>query len=68
MSVVTPPDLDDSEQTLANEMGGDAGLDLASHMDMMMSMIVDLSQKVNGQEETSQQQSATVHLLSGCTL
>ena len=62
MSVVTPPDLDGSEKTLDNAIGGDAGLDLGSNMDMMVSMIMDLSNTVNGQGEGSQLQSATVDL------
>ena len=60
--MVTPQDLDGSEQNLDSDLVCDAGLDIASPMDMMMSMIIGLTNKVNGQEEASHPQSATVHL------
>ena len=39
-------------------------MDIASRMDMMMSMLVDLSNKVNGQEEVFQAQSEACHISS----
>ena len=62
VSVVTPQDLDSSKLNLDTDISGYAGLDLASHMDLMMSMILGLANKVNDQEEASQPQSASVHL------
>ena len=61
VSVVTPPYLDESEQNFDSDLRGDTDLDLASHIDMIMSIIVDLSSTVNGQEEVSQLQSVTAH-------
>ena len=61
-----PIRLDGSEHTLDSDIGGDTGFDLASRMNMMMSMIVGLTNKVNGQEEASPPWSTTVHL-SSCT-
>ena len=58
-SVVTPPDLDGVEQTLDSDLRGDTGLDLASHMDMMMLMIVDLSKNINDLDQVSQLQPVT---------
>ena len=47
-----------------NEGWGDASLDLASCMNMMMSMMVDLSNKVNGLEQVPQAPAAPDHVSS----
>ena len=62
VSVVTPPDLDGTEETLDSDVGGDTRLDMASQMDMLMSMIMDLSNKVNGQGQAAQVHSALDHV------
>ena len=49
-SVVTPPALDGISVVLDNVGGGDVSLDVTRCMDMSMSMMTDISNKVNGLE------------------
>ena len=56
VSVVTHQDLDSNQEALDNETVIDLGLDMASRMDMMMTMLVDLTNRVNGREEESAEQ------------
>ena len=56
VSVVTSQGLDSSLEALDNETMIDSDLDLASRMDMMMTMLVDLMNTVKGQEEKSVEQ------------
>ena len=60
--------LDGTSVVLDDEGGGDASLDLASHMDIMMSMMVHLSNKVNGLEQDTQGLAAPVSILSAVPL
>ena len=58
-SVVTLPVLDIVEHSLDSDLRGDTGMDLASCMDMMMSMIVALSKKVSDLNQVLQPQPVT---------
>ena len=68
LSVVTPPALDGISVVMANVCGGDVSLDLTSDMDMLMSMLVDVSNKVNGLEQATQGQAAPSPIPSAVTL
>ena len=62
VSVVTPPDLVSTEETLDSDAVDATSLNMASRMDMMTSMLIDLSNKVNGQEAASQAESEACHI------
>ena len=53
-SVVTPPALDGISVVLDNVGEGDGSLDFTSQMDMLMSTLADLSNKVNGLKQATQ--------------
>ena len=61
VSVVTHQDLDSNQEALDNETVIDLGLDMASRMDMMMTMLVDLTNRENGREEESVEQLDAPH-------
>ena len=44
-------DLDNEEEVMGNRAFADPGLDMANTMDIMMTMLFDLTNKVNGQEK-----------------
>ena len=66
--MVTAPVLDGTSVVFDNEGGGDASLDVASRKDIMMSMMVDLSNKVNGLEQATQGPAAPAPILSAVHL
>ena len=49
VSAVTQQDLDSSQEAVDNQTAIDLGLDMDSRMNMMMNMLFDLTNKVNGQ-------------------
>ena len=53
---------------LDNQCGDDASLDLASNMDMFMSMMMDFSNKVNGLEQATLGPAAPALILSAVPL